>query len=177
MGGLSGKGSIDFRDGRLRGVNLGQVARSIQHLLGTSVTADSFTDYADMGASFTLVGGVLNSNDFHMAGPVLHANGAGKVDIGNRTIDFRIVPATTASVAHEKFDIGVPFHITGPWRHLHYKADVESLVNGVIQNLEAGRAPFKGMFKAADEKSQSPDGKKKKHKNVGEALKNMFGIH
>jgi len=177
MGGLSGKGSIDFGDGRLRGVNLGQVARSIQHLLGTSVNADSFTDYADMGASFTLTDGVLDSNDFHMAGPVLHASGAGTVDIGNRTIDFRIVPATTASVAHEKFDIGVPFHITGPWRHLHYTADVESLVNGVIQNLEAGRAPFKGMFKTSDEKSPSPDGKKKKHKNLGEALKNMFGIH
>ncbi len=102
MGGLTGKGSIDFRDGRLRGVNLGQVARSIQHLLGTSVNADSFTDYTDMGASFTLANGVLDSNNFHMAGPVLHASGAGSVDIGNRTIDFRIVPATTASVAHEK---------------------------------------------------------------------------
>jgi AsmA protein len=177
MSGLNGKGSIDFRDGRLRGVNFGQVARSIQHLLGSSANADSFTDYADMGASFTLVGGVLNSNDFHMTGPVLHASGAGTVDIGNRTIDFRIVPATTASVVHEKFDIGVPFHITGPWRHLHYKADVESLVNGVIQNLEAGRAPFKGMFgELGGEKPESPDGKKK-HKNLGEALKNMFGIH
>jgi AsmA protein len=130
-----------------------------------------------MGASFTLTGGVLNSNDFHMSGPVLHASGAGNVDIGNRTIDFRIVPATTASVVHEKFDIGVPLHITGPWRHLRYKADVESLVKGVIQNLESGRAPLKGMFgKPADDKSQSPDGKKK-HKNLGEALKNMFGIH
>jgi len=177
MGGLNGTGSIDFRDGRLRGVNLGKVARSIQHLLGTSVNADSFTDYADMGASFTLANGVLDSNDFHMAGPVLHASGAGTVDIGNRTIDFRMVPATTASVAHEKFDIGVPFHISGPWRHLRYRADVESLVNGVIQNLEAGRAPFKGMFdKPAGEKPESPESKKK-HKNLGEALKNMFGIH
>jgi hypothetical protein len=108
---------------------------------------------------------------------VLHASGAGTVDIGNRTIDFRMVPATTASVAHEKFDIGVPFYISGPWRHLRYRADVESLVNGVIQNLEAGRAPFKGMFgKPAGEKPESPESKKK-HKNLGEALKNMFGIH
>jgi AsmA protein len=177
MGGLNGTGSIDFRDGRLRGVNLGQVARSIQNLLGTRVSADSFTDYANMGASFTLADGVLDSNDFHMAGPVLHASGGGQVDIGNRTIDFRIVPATTASVAHEKFDIGVPFHITGPWRHLHYKADVESLVNGVFENLEAGRAPFQGLLgKPAGEKPGPPEGKKK-HKNLGEAVKNMLGIH
>jgi len=177
MGGLNGTGSIDFRDGRLRGVNLGQVARTIQNLLGTNVSADPFTDYANMGASFTLANGILDSNDFHMAGSVLHASGAGTVDIGNRTIDFRIVPATTASVAKEKFDIGVPFHITGPWRHLHYRADVESLVSGVFENLTAGRAPFKGMFhKSGDEKPQSPEGEKK-HKNLGEALKNMFGIH
>jgi hypothetical protein len=66
-------------------------------VLATSVSADSFTDYANMGASFTLANGVLESNDFHMAGPVLHASGSGTVDIGNRTIDFQIVPATTAS--------------------------------------------------------------------------------
>ena len=72
--------------------------------------------------------------------------------------------------------IGVPFRITGPWRHLHYKADVERLVNGVIENLEAGRAPFKGLFGADTETAAPPDGKKK-HKNLGEALKNMLGIH
>jgi len=50
-------------------------------------------------------------------------------------------------------------------------------VNGVFENLKAGRAPFKGMFhKSGDEKPQSPEGKKK-HKNLSEALKNMFGIH
>jgi AsmA protein len=176
MGGLDGSGSIEFRDGRLRGVNLGAVARTIQHLLGSSANAESFTDYANMGATFTLSRGVLDNRDFHLDGPLLKATGSGKVDIGGRTIDFRIEPVATASLGHEKLALGVPFHITGPWRHLHYHAEVEKLVNGVIQNLEAGRAPFKGLFgKSSGDKPASPD--KKKHKNLGEALKNMFGIH
>ena len=175
MGGLNGSGSIDFRNGRLRGVDLGAVARAVQHLLGSSIGDGSFTDYSGLGASFTLANGVLDNRDFHLAGPVLQASGSGQVDIGNRTIDFRIEPKATATFGHEKLAIGVPFRITGPWRHLRYKADVERLVNGVIENLEAGRAPFKGLF-GADTK-QAPPGGKKKHKNLDEALKNMLGIH
>ena len=52
-----------------------------------------------MGASFTLANGVLDKQDFHLAGPVLQATGSGQVDIGNRTIDFRIEPKATASFA------------------------------------------------------------------------------
>jgi AsmA protein len=179
MGGLGGSGSIDFRNGRLRGVDLGAVARTIQHLLGSGVRESSFTDYSELGASFTLAGGVLDNRDFHLMGPVLQAAGSGQVDIGNRTIDFRIEPKAVATIAHERLTIGVPFRITGPWRHLHYRADVESLVNGVIENLESGKAPFKGLFgPPRDAKAAAPDGKKKnKHKNLDEALKNMLGIH
>jgi AsmA protein len=175
MGALEGSGSIDFRDGRLRGVDLGAVARTIQHLLGSSISDGAFTEYAELEASFTLAHGVLSNQDFHLAGPVLQASGSGQVDIGNRTIDFRIEPKATAIVAHERLAIGVPFRITGPWRHLHYKADVERLVNGVIENLEAGRAPFKGLFGSPH--GAKPATHKKKHKSLDEALKNMLGIH
>jgi AsmA protein len=175
MGGLNGHGSIDFRNGRLRGVDLGAVARTIQRLLGSSVGESSFTDYSELGASFTLANGVLDNRDFHLTGPVLQASGSGQVDVGNRTIDFRIEPKATATLGHEKLAIGVPFRITGPWRHLHYKADVERLVNGVIENLEAGRAPFKGLFGGS--RDAKPEDGKKKHKNLDEALKNMLGIH
>lgn len=173
MRALSGAGSIAFRDGRLRGVDLGAVARTIQRALGAAADPDAFTRYSEMGGSFTVADGVLANRDFHLTGPVLRMTGIGSVDVGNRAIDFRIAPQATASLADHNLTFGIPFRIKGPWRHVHYIPDVAGIVKGVIANLEAGRAPFKGMFGG----SSNPDTPKKKHKSIGDALKNMLGIH
>lgn len=167
MHGLTGKGSIALRDGRLRGVDLGAVARAIQQILNGAVGPGNFTDYSALSGSFTIADGVLTSNDFHLKGPLLETTGAGSVDIGGRAIDFRIVPVV--------LKLGLPFRIKGPWRHVHYTADLKGIVAGVLGNLESGKAPFKGLFG----RSSKPDANapKKKHKSVGDALKNMLGIH
>jgi AsmA protein len=174
MRGLNGKGSIHFHDGRIRGVDFGAVARAIRSLLGSAISPDAITQYKTMDASFTAAQGVLTSPDFRLEGPLLSASGAGMVDVGGRAIDFRIEPKATASIAHEKMTVGIPFRIHGPWRHVHYTADVQAIVKGAIENLEAGRAPFKGMFGT---QPKQEDKKKKKHKSLGDALKNMLGIH
>jgi AsmA protein len=173
MRGLSGKGSIEFRDGHIRGVDLGAVARAVQSLLGRAADQDAFTQYKTMDGTFTITRGVLSNQDFRLDGPLLSMNGSGAVDVGDRTIDFKVMPKASATIARRKLTVGVPFHIKGPWRHVHYVADVSGIVKGVLQNLETGRAPFKGMFGA----SSKPDDKKKKHKSLGDALKNMLGIH
>ena len=175
MHGIGGRGSIAFRDGRVRGVNLGAVAKTIQSLLGSAINTDTFTNYSTMTASFTAANGVLTSNDFTLAGPVLNATGSGTVDVGNRAIDFRIDPRATATIAKQKLSIGVPFRIKGPWKHVHYTADVASVVNGILNNLETGRAPLKGLFGGSQPKD--PNAPKKKHKSIDDALKNMLGIH
>ena len=167
MRALSGKGSIDLHDGRLRGVDLGTVARTIQAVLNGAEGPGSFTDYSSMTASFTVTDGVLASNDFQLTGPLIQMSGAGVVDLGNRAIDFKVVPKIAK--------LGVPFHIKGPWTHVRYAPDLTGLVGGVLNNLASGKAPFKGLFGS----SSKPPGNapKKKHKSVGDALKNMLGIH
>ena len=174
MRGLNGKGSIHFHDGRIRGVDFGAVARAIRSLLGSAISTDAITQYKTMDASFTATQGVLTSQDFRLDGPLISAAGAGTVDVGGRAIDFRIEPKATASIAHQKLTVGIPFRIRGPWRHVHYTADVQAIVKGVLENLETGRPPFKGMFGTHP---KPDDRKKKKHKSLGDALKNMLGIH
>jgi AsmA protein len=167
MRALSGQGAIDLRDGKLTGVKMDVVSRAIQAVLNGAEGPGAFTDYSSMTGSFTVTNGVLASNDFQLTGPLIQASGTGNVDLGNREIDFRITPAIA------KF--GVPFHIKGPWTHVHYTADLAGLVSGVLSNLASGKAPFKGLFGSS---SKPPDnGPKKKHKSAGNALKNMFGIH
>ena len=167
---FSGKGSIAGDHGRLRGVDLGAVARTIQRVLGGGATGDvASTDYHEMSGKFDIANGVLTNKDFRLAGPLLSMTGAGDIDVGNRTIDFRLVPkATVKSVS-----IGIPFRVKGSWDHVHYAPELPGVVNNVMQNLENGRAPFKGLFGGGN---KTQDGRKKK-KSVGDALKNMFGIH
>ncbi len=159
---LDGKGALDFRGGRIKGVNFGQVARTIQAFLGDAIDRNAFTDYRSMTASFTAKDGVLASNNFQLNGPLMKTSGAGTVDVGNREIDFRIVPKATASLGKFKLvDIGVPFRIKGPWRHVRYTPDVGGIVSGILN------APLDRLL----------GDPKKKHKTVGDALKNMLGIH
>jgi AsmA protein len=176
MHNLTGKGSIDFHDGQLRGIDLGAVARTIQALLGGAIHSDAFTTYKTMSGNFTLANGVLTNTDFQLTGPVLQMTGSGAVDIGSRAIDFRLVPQASAVIAKQKFSVGLPFRIKGPWKHVHYTPDVTGIVGGVLDNLKNGRAPFKNLF-GGSKAPKDPNASKKKHKNIGDALKNMLGIH
>ena len=170
---LSGKGSIIGTQGRIRGVDLGQVSRTIERVFGSDATGEAAgTDYLDLNGTFIITRGVLTNNDFRLSGPVLSATGAGAVDIGNRSIDFRLVPKARV----KGLSVGVPFRVKGSWDHVHYAPDLTGMVNGVLQNLESGRAPFKGLF-GGDNASQDQSGSRKKKKNVGDVLKNLFGIH
>ncbi len=170
---LSGKGSIAGDHGRIRGVDLGAVARTIQAVLGGGTTGKgATTDFLAMDGTFDIVSGVLSNKNFRLSGPLVSMTGVGDIDIGNRTIDFRLVPkAGVKSVS-----IGISFRVKGSWDHVHYAPDLSGIMNGVMQNLENGRAPFKGLFGGGN-KTQDQGGQPKKKKNVGDVLKNMFGIH
>ncbi|MDE2183352.1 MAG: AsmA family protein [Alphaproteobacteria bacterium] len=169
---LSGKGTISGAHGRFRGIDMGRIARTIQTVLGQGATgAAASTDFHAMNGSFVIAGGVLTNKDFRMEGPVVQMAGAGAIDIGNRTIDFRLVPKAVVGGS----SIGIPFRIKGSWDHVRYAPDLSGVLNDVMQNLQGGRAPFKGLFGGGN-KTQD-QGAPKKKKNLGDALKNMFGIH
>ena len=169
MHALSGKGALNGANGRFRGVDLGLVARTIQNILGGGATGDvASTQFHQMGATFVISRGVLASNDFRLAGPAVQMTGAGTVNIGERTIDFRMVPSTA--------NVGVPFKITGSWDHVRYSPDLKGIIGGVMQNLKSGSAPFKGLFGGGSQKNEKDKNGKKK-KSTGDALKDIFGIH
>lgn len=168
MHSLSGRGTIAAVDGRIQGVDLGMVARTIQTVLNAGATSRAAnTGFHNMGGSFAIANGVLSNGDFHISGPVVQMTGAGQIDIGNRAIDFRLVPK--AGVAG--FGIGIPFRITGSWDHVHYMPDLEGMVGGVLQNLQQGVSPIQNLF--GGDKSAP---KKAKSKKPNDGLKSIFGI-
>ncbi len=185
MRSLSGRGAVKLANGQIHGVSLGDIAHTVEAVLhGSAISDESLTSFAHMGGSFTLDRGVLQTEDFRLASSVLVAEGEGAVDIGGRSLDFRIVPRVLLqrrdyNAAYDgdpdsgRYGVPVPVHIQGPWSHLHYGANFSSVFTGVLQNLESGRAPFKDLFGHTEHAS----GVKKKHKTVGDMIENMLGIH
>lgn len=184
---LTGRGAVALSNGRIRGVSLGDIAHTVEAVLrGSAISDEALTSFGTMGGSFALDNGVLDTQDFHLSSGVLAANGEGQVDLGRRMIDFRVVPRAVLQHADEnapdfgdngggRYGVPVPVHIEGPWDHVHFGANFSNVFTGVLQNLENGRAPFKDLFGHSEK--QTPSGEKKKHKNIGDVIKNMFGIH
>ncbi len=135
MHALTGKGALTVANGRIRGVNLGMVARTVKTALnGDAVGGGASTDFTQMGGSFVLARGILTNRDFRLTGPVLSATGQGTIDIGDRKIDFTITPQADVAVAN----VSVPFRIRGPWSHPSYLPDLAGLATGVVKGLVTG---------------------------------------
>ena len=62
MHALAGKGAVTFLNGRMRGVDLAGVARTIQGALsGQAVSSSASTDFTEMAGSFTIANGVMTT--------------------------------------------------------------------------------------------------------------------
>ncbi|MBI1329747.1 MAG: AsmA family protein [Alphaproteobacteria bacterium] len=191
MRALGGKGAITFRNGRIRGVDLGGVAKSIRTVLNPSTTSDdATTDFTEMGGTFTIANGVLTNKDFHLASPFLRLTGAGTIDIGQRTINYVVSPKAVASAtgqgaSDDARGLGIPFHITGSWDKLHYSPDLAGFASGLLQGITSDKGIstkrlLNGLFGGSDKEAAPADStankeKNKKKESPVDALKGLFG--
>jgi AsmA protein len=178
MNSLSGKGAVSVRNGQIRGVDLGMIARTVQTIVGGGAKSDSATTgFSTFGGTFGLKNGVATCNDLALSGPLLTMTGHGALGIGDRTIDFHLVPkAGIGSKASNAIGLAVPIHITGTWDHLNYGPDLAGVVDSVIGNIENGGNAIKGLFGGSSGSNSKPQGGKKSQ-SVGDSVKNLFGIH
>lgn len=182
MRGLSGKGSVVMVNGHIRGVNMGQVARTVQTLLSAGATGDSATtDFDRFSGSFAISRGMLWNGDLKMSSAFLNMTGQGHLDLGNQTIRYRIEPKAAVGGRLKLFEIGVPFAITGTWAHVRYQADVTGAVTGVIGGIAGiATAPITGLIDGLTGGGQKPakaPPPKRKSKGLGGTLKDVFGLH
>ena len=180
MRALSGKGAVAIGRGSVRGVDMGQVARTVQTILSAGATGQSAaTAFDRFGGSFSIQNGMLWNGDLKLESAFIHMKGAGHLDLGNQTIAYRIEPRASIGGRLNLLDVGVPFAITGPWSHLSYKPDLAGAVTGLVGGvLEKGTAPITGLFGALTGSGQAgPPPKKKNSKGPADRLKGIFGLH
>ncbi len=143
MRSLSGHGSVALARGRVYGINLGGTARGIAAFLGGGRNGENLTEFDTFQASFTARDGFLTTNDIALAGPVVHATGAGTIDIGNQAIDLGLNPRVSIGGRSDFAELAVPVTIAGPWSHVSIKADTDhGAVTGLFGNAIKGGIPL-----------------------------------
>ena len=194
---LSGNGSMDFRNGRLRGVDLAAIARAIQNLasgqnLGNLTGETAQTDFSEMGGTFVIENGVVHNNDFHLLNPFVRITGNGQVDLANRTLDFYLDPRAVASVQGQGGQagvqgIGIAFRVHGPWTDLSYVPDTQAIGRAVIEQVISGASPldaliggnplgalFGGGNQNQDDAAVAPDEQPSQAPNPEDLLRGLF---
>jgi AsmA protein len=141
MRSLRGSASFDFSDGQFKGVNLAQVARTVQAALsGQAVGAAASTDFAELSSSFTIAEGVMATDNLRMLNPYVRLDGRGLVNIGAQTIDMRIAPRAVNTIEGQGGDatiagLGIPFRISGPWARVSFRPALEDVVQSQLRDV------------------------------------------
>ncbi len=146
MRGLHGNASFAFNDGQWKGVNLAQMARTVQSVVsGQSATSGGgATDFAELSASFVVADGVAATENLRMLNPFVRLDGTGLVNIGAQTIDMRIAPRAVRSSQGQGGDasiagLGIPFRVTGPWSRVSFRPAIEEVVQNQLRDILRGQ--------------------------------------
>ena len=189
MHALAGKGAIVFRNGRIRGVDLANVARTIQNALsGAATSSEASTGFTEMGGTFTIASGVMTNKDLHLLSPFFRMTGAGNINLGEQTIDFVVNPKAVASLKGQGGEqgargIGIPFHVYGPWSHIHYSPDLSGVAKDILQSVMTGGFSSKNVLQGllggqqGTDQTQQNGTQNQKKPNPLDALKGLFGGH
>jgi AsmA protein len=194
---MNGSGAMKLKDGAIKGINLGAMVRNITGAFSGAGFSGGpqQTDFASLGGSWTIANGVLSNSDMEMLNPLLRVQGAGTADIGNRTVNYVIVPKAVASAEGQggKTDltgVSVPVRVSGSWDHLTFAPDPKGLLEGALKGLtdaqSAGQDPLKGALKGllgqpgakTDQQAPAQSGQPapaKKEKPAEQLLKGLLG--
>ena len=149
---LNGKGSIQFLNGAVRGINIGAMVRNISSaFLDSSARETQKTDYAELAGTYTIANGIIKNDDLFLKSPLLRVDGKGTVDLPKRTVDYRVTPKIVASAkgqggTDQLTGLAVPVLITGPWDNLSYAPDLVGVVDELIKDPESVLDTIKNLI-------------------------------
>lgn len=123
MHSLSGSGSVAMARGVISGIDL-------DRLLGGGDVSEGTTVFDSLNASFTIRDGDLFNEDLLLSLPNYRADGAGRVGLGARDIDYVFTPV--ALRANAGAGLRIPIRIKGPWADPSIKPDVKAVLKQEI---------------------------------------------
>jgi AsmA protein len=150
MSNLNGTAFAVFEDGAIRGLNVAQMIRSLTSnpLSGWQESREQTTDLTQLSASFRIEQGQATSSDLNLVGPLVKMTGTGTVDLGRKSLAFRVEPKLVMTTegqgrAADPVGFGIPVAIDGPWTGPRIYPDMA----GMLDNPDAAYAKLKDMGK------------------------------
>ena len=141
VSGLNGNVESDVTNGILQGLNLAKMVRSAENLQGVltggnltlagfrdAISPDAETDFSSLVAGLSFTNGVASVTNLNLDNPVVQVTGSGAIDLGNRSIDIRLVPAFDKAAqgqasALQLNGVPIPVRIHGNWSAIKYELD------------------------------------------------------
>ncbi|MEO6380899.1 MAG: AsmA family protein [Nitrobacter sp.] len=136
MSSLTGSASVDVRDGAIRNLNLAKMIRALTSgtLSGWQQRPDQTTDLSQLSATATIAQGQATTNDLFLAGPLVRMTGAGTVDLGSKTLAFRVEPKLVMTTEGQggsanPIGLGIPVIVQGTWNEPRIYPDVTGILD------------------------------------------------
>lgn len=135
MASLSGRGGLSMGQGRLAGFDLDALMAGDKSLRGTTV-------FDRLSAGFTMDGGTLRNDDLALSLPNFRVDGAGRVGLGARDIDYLLTP--TALRPRGGQGLALPIRIKGPWADPKIRPEIDDILKAKADvKIEAVREEAK----------------------------------
>ena len=142
MDSLSGTGNFGFLDGAIVGVNIAETIRTVEASIASRTLPTSFgsgeeTDFSSLAGSFTITGGQVANRDLLLLSPLLRVDGAGGVDLGNQTLDYRLRAGAIASLQGQDGErdmqgIIVPIRLRGRFDDISVGIDTQAVTRALL---------------------------------------------
>lgn len=138
MDNLGGDGRLLLNDGEIVGADIAAMLTLIQtfkpkpnavetegeeQIEGEAGEKKS-TKFVEMGGTFAIIGGVLDSQDFRLVNEALSLSGKGNIDLAEQTINFRVNPG----LRNDDGGLKVALKITGGWNNIKFRPDIKQML-------------------------------------------------
>jgi AsmA protein len=136
MSSVSGSTDVHIQDGQILGINVPKMIRTLtaKVLTGWQESRTESTDLTDLSALFQIDGGRATTSNLRMLGPLIRVSGSGTIDLGTKTLQFKLDPKLVASLegqggAADPLGFGVPVNVEGSWSDPRIYPDVAGILS------------------------------------------------
>jgi AsmA protein len=161
MSSVSGSADVRMQDGQILGINVPKMIRTLtaKVLTGWQESRTESTDLTDLSALFQIDGGRATTSNLRMLGPLVRVNGSGTIDLGTKTLQFKLDPKLVASLegqggAADPLGFGVPVNVEGSWDDPRIYPDVA----GILSDPDGAYAKLNALGQGLFGKGQGQTG-------------------
>jgi AsmA protein len=142
---LAGTAKVDLKDGAIKGIDIAALLQKARNMLGRqeaqAQASAERTDFSSLTASFVIKNGVAQNDDLDVKAPVFRLGGAGKIDIGNSSLDYTTKASLVATTkgqggagADQLSGLTVPVRLSGSFDNLKYDVNYGAVATDLAKS-------------------------------------------